>query len=159
MNIKLIILSILILVAGFCEIIVFNEEVLLALCFVSFVFFAYSYLSQTVFAVFDDRAKKFEADILVAFNSKRDIIIGSAEDLFQSKIITTILFLFHQCIMSYNLFLFDVTRSSRILTTNADVSFKLNDIVTTERKLAQLIQKSNIQSVIYPFVFSRLVTR
>jgi hypothetical protein len=126
-------------------------------CFICFFCLFVSFTNSLCY--FRRSCKKFEADILVAFNSKRDIINGSAEDLFQSKIITTILFLFHQCIASYNLFLFDVTRSSRIIVTNSDVSFKLNDIVITERKLAQLIQKSNIQSVIYPFVFSRLVTR
>ena len=49
-NTVLLVLSIIILLSSFekIEIIVHNEEVLLTLCFVAFIFFAYSYLSDSV---------------------------------------------------------------------------------------------------------------
>ena len=46
MNFLTIILALIILIFSFTEILVFNEEVLLALCFIAFVFFAYSKLNN-----------------------------------------------------------------------------------------------------------------
>jgi hypothetical protein len=69
-SIFFLLLSALILLVSFLELLVFNEEVLLALCFIAFVFFAYSFLGQTVFSIFDDRSKKFETDLLHAFKIK-----------------------------------------------------------------------------------------
>lgn len=157
MNAKFISLAIFILIAGFIELIVFNEEVLLALCFISFVFFAYSYLGDTIFAIFDDRAKKFEGDILVAFDSKHSSISAYANDLLLSKMILSGLGLFEACTRRYNTFVFDGMRDSRRLSiVNATVS-KFNDILLTERKLKAASQKTNIQSAVYPFIFSIVV--
>lgn len=154
MNAKFISLSILILIAGFLEVIVFNEEVLLALCFVSFVFFAYSYLNETVFAIFDDRAKKFESDILIAFESKHAAISAYANDLILSKTILSGLSLFEACTRRYNVFVFDNVRASRRSAIVGATVSTLNDIVSKERKIKIASQKTNIQSAVYPFIFS-----
>jgi hypothetical protein len=50
MNFQLIILPILIIGSSLTELLIFDEEVLLALCFVSFIFFAYHSLGNTVYA-------------------------------------------------------------------------------------------------------------
>ena len=52
----------------FVEFIVFNEEVLLALCFFSFIFFSFNTLSDSVAESFESRALKFENDLLVSFD-------------------------------------------------------------------------------------------
>lgn len=58
------------LALSFLEIIVFDEELLLAMCFICFMFFAYSYLNQSVDSIFNDRKAKIEIDLLVAFDEK-----------------------------------------------------------------------------------------
>ena len=153
MNAKFISLSIIILIAGFFEFIVFNEEVLLALCFISFVFFAYSYLGETIFSIFDDRAKKFESDILVVFGAKHITITSYASDLLLSKMIFSRLSLFEAFTRQYNVFVFEGMKGSRnSMLLSATIS-KFNEIVLTERKLKTALQKTNIQSAVYPFIF------
>jgi len=53
---------------SFFEIIVFDAEILLTLCFLSFLFYCFNTLSDSVFSSFEDRASKFEQDLLVSFN-------------------------------------------------------------------------------------------
>ena len=48
MNFLTIILALIILIFSFTEILVFNEEVLLALCFIAFVFFSYIKLNNNI---------------------------------------------------------------------------------------------------------------
>jgi hypothetical protein len=85
MNIKFLVLAFAIGIASFSELLIFNEEVLLALCFISFVFFAYSYLNETIAAIFADRANKFETDIIAAFEAKYNSITLHASDLSITK--------------------------------------------------------------------------
>jgi len=49
------------------EFIVFNEEVLLALCFFSFIFFCFNLLSDSTAENLNSRANKFEAEFLSLF--------------------------------------------------------------------------------------------
>jgi len=80
MSMKFIILFLTILLGSFLEIIVFNEEVLLALCFISFTLFAYNQLGSTISDIFADRASKFEADLIVVFEAKYNSLTELAND-------------------------------------------------------------------------------
>ena len=55
-------------ILSFFDFIVFNEEILLALCFLSFLFYCFNTLSDSVFSSFEARALKFEQDLLLSFN-------------------------------------------------------------------------------------------
>ena len=62
-------------ILSFFDFIVFNEEILLALCFLSFLFYCFNTLSESVFSSFESRALKFEQDLLLSFNvSKLSLI-------------------------------------------------------------------------------------
>ena len=58
------------------DFIVFNEEILLTLCFLSFIFFCFNSLSESVFDIFESRAAKFEEDLLTTFNSSKNVLIS-----------------------------------------------------------------------------------
>ncbi len=60
---------------SFFDFIVFNEEILLALCFLSFLFYCFNTLSDSIFSTFEARAAKFEEDLLITFNSSKSILI------------------------------------------------------------------------------------
>jgi len=62
------------LIGGFTELLVFNEEVLLTLCFIAFIFFAFSYSNVAVADIFQDRVAKFESDLLSTFQSRHTVI-------------------------------------------------------------------------------------
>jgi hypothetical protein len=57
------------------DIIVFNEEILLTLCFLSFLFYCFNSLSDSVFSSFEARASKFEQDLLISFGVSKDSLI------------------------------------------------------------------------------------
>lgn len=147
------------LIGGFLEIIVFNEEVLLALCFISFVFFARNYLTDTVFAIFNDHAVKIESDILLAFESKHVAISTHAGDLALSKMFLSGLTLLESFIRTYNVFIFNnvqVSYRSSFLTLTVS---RLNEIALAERILKNVSQKANIQNGIYPVIFAFIRNR
>ena len=58
------------------DFIVFNEEILLTLCFLSFLFYCFNTLSESVAASFDARASKFEDDLLTTFAGSKNILIS-----------------------------------------------------------------------------------
>ena len=57
------------------DILVFNEEILLALCFLSFLFYCFNTLSESVAESFESRASKFESELLFTFSSSKNILI------------------------------------------------------------------------------------
>ncbi len=59
---------------SFFEIIVFNEEILLTLCFLSFLFYCFNNLSESVAATFDARASKFEDELLTTFANSKNLL-------------------------------------------------------------------------------------
>jgi hypothetical protein len=63
-NFKLIALTVLIILFSFLEILVFNEEILLTLCFLAFVFYAYSFIGQSIQQTFDDIGQKIEVNFI-----------------------------------------------------------------------------------------------
>ena len=61
---------------SFVDFIVFNEEILLTLCFLSFIFFCFNTLSESIASSFEARALKFEEDLLINFNNSKDLLIS-----------------------------------------------------------------------------------
>jgi hypothetical protein len=145
---------IVILAGSFLEIIVFNEEVLLALCFIAFVFFAYGYLNKTVFEMFEDRASKFETDLLFAFKTKYSQIVSHSKSL-----------LFSKNELPSNLLVFEIlavksisvseefTKAKLQSATTDSLSARLNDIFILEQNLAASTKKIFLQKVLYPLIF------
>ena len=58
------------------EIITFNEEILLAQCFLSFVFFCFVLFANNTFTTFNQRALGFESDYFSTFLNKKVFIIN-----------------------------------------------------------------------------------
>jgi len=58
----------------FLEVIVFNEEILLAMCFFCFIFFSFNSLGDSIFETFQSRASKFEEDLLISYSNTKDNI-------------------------------------------------------------------------------------
>lgn len=156
MNFKLISLSIAILIASFLELIIFNEEVLLALCFVSFVFFAYSYLNETVASIFSDRASKFEADIITAFEAKYVSITSYANELSLSKALWSALVMIEAFVIEYNTSVLNDMKTTNTLAIITTINTKFNEILINERSSKSTSSIASIQSAVYPLIFNVL---
>jgi type IV secretory pathway TrbL component len=58
------------------DFIVFIEEILLTLGCLSFIFFCFNSLSESIFDIFESRAAKFEEDLLITFGSSKTALIS-----------------------------------------------------------------------------------
>jgi type IV secretory pathway TrbL component len=67
-EINILVTILLLCLLSFFDFIVFNEEILLTLCFLSFLFYCFNTLSESVFSSFESRAAKFEQDLLLSFS-------------------------------------------------------------------------------------------
>lgn len=137
----------------FIEFIVFNEEILLALCFFSFIFFSFNTLSTTVLESFEDRASKFESELLFSFGVNCESFSQNFTNIYSMKsfnhkfkiLITSITTsLSHS--KNYVAFL---TAESLMLNVLA----KLNELVIIDTKLLDLFQKNCMATLLYPQIF------
>jgi len=137
----------------FVEFIVFNEEILLALCFFSFIFFCFNTLSDSVYNSFDERASKFESDLLVSYSSSKDSLTNNFQNFFQLRgfnskfkiLLTTIFFYFNQ-FNQYSKFKFN----SSIFSFSFS---KLSELFLLDQKLIAAFQKNCISTLLYPLIF------
>jgi hypothetical protein len=67
------------------DIIVFNEEILLTLCFLSFLFYCFNTLSDSIFSSFESRAAKFEQDLLFSFSISKSSLTNDFEAFLKMK--------------------------------------------------------------------------
>jgi hypothetical protein len=153
----LIILSIVIIIFSFLEVIVFDEEVLLAMCFVCFVFFAYSYLNNTIYSLFEDRSMKIEQDLLLSFEMLLTQKFEYSSKLLADKALTS------------KLKMFEELEANRFASIKAESLFKLQsfiynqtavllaDSTTIEKSILLNMQQKKLECSVYPFVYSSKV--
>merc|ERR1712224_267187 len=125
---------------SFTEILVFNEEVLLALCFIAFVFFAYSKLNNTISSFFKDNALKLENELLYSLVLK----------LQNSNLLLESLALFSISSFINNFFSNFINISlSKIHNSFKDISLlNENSIISTQRKKLRILNTNVIPLVI-----------
>jgi hypothetical protein len=142
----------------FVEFIVFNEEILLALCFFSFIFFSFNTLSGSIHESFESRAAKFEADLLVSFNVNKQTLTQKFNNFFLSrgfntkfKILLSSILIFLSHVKNYSIF----KLSSNVLNSSFA---KLNELLLLDTKLITAFQKGCITNLLYPLIFKTAKT-
>jgi hypothetical protein len=140
------------------EFVVFNEEILLALCFFSFILFCFNTLSDSVSSSLDQRASKFEAEFLMSFTTKKKSLVNNFQLLFQShgfyekfKILLASA-LVHLNFSKKTTFL---KQTSSIFSTS---SSKLADFMLLNNKLVAVFQKNCVTKLLYPLIFQAAKT-
>jgi hypothetical protein len=140
------------------EIIAFNEEILLSICFFSFIFFCFNSLGDSVFSSFNARAEKFETDLLVSFSFSRKSAINNFNFFLKSKglqgkikIILSSFSLYLTAVKSYSNHKF----LSLIYSNGIE---KLQELLLIESKLITSFQKESLLTLLYPFVFTSVKT-
>jgi hypothetical protein len=125
----------------FFEVLIFNEEVLLALCFFSFIFFSFNSLGGSVVDIFQSRATKFESDLLLSFNLSMQTVVKAFNNYFATcefeskfKILSVTITNYLNIATKYSSF-----KLTRLLFTIS--SSKLSELVAFESKLVGLFQK------------------
>jgi hypothetical protein len=135
------------------EIIVFNEEILLALCFFSFIFFSFNALGDSVFETFNSRASKFEEELLVSFSLSKDAAVREADSRSASRGIVSKCETLTICIMNYLGTTTSYSSYKQFSLFLASSSAKLTELSAFERKLVGSFQEKCVALLLYPLIF------
>ena len=135
------------------EFIVFNEEILLAICFFSFVFFSYNTFSDSVFNSLEARATKFESDFLVTFASKREASVINFKKLFSTRGFQSKFQILLSSILTYLTFTQSSLLLSKISLIKSNSLSKLTELMLINGRLISIFQKACINQVLYPLIF------
>jgi len=137
----------------FFEIVVFNEEILLALCFFSFIFFSFNSMGDSIFDTFQSRAAKFEEDLLISFSSSKTGLVSKFSDLLLSRGFFTKFKILQLCVTNY------LTVFSRFFMHKwfalflASSQAKLAELSAFENKLIAIFQEKSVSLLLYPLIF------
>ena len=142
-------------ILSFFDIIVYNEEVLLTLCFLSFLFYCFNTLSESVFASFESRAAKIELDLLQTFSSTNSALLSSfnANAKLESFINMTQLLLagllnfLSACIVFLNY------KNSAVYYTLC--SQKFNELVLFNNNLISFLRETLVIQLLYSLILKK----
>lgn len=138
-----------IVVASFAEIIVFNEEVLLCLCFFSFCFVFYNTQGDTIFSIMEDRSNSVEIDALVSIHSVGSALKAEANELNILKTVYAGLLLVDACIRFNNKISFLLNNTlSRQTSITSQTSLKLTECFMTEHRAKRAVQNKLLQTMV-----------
>lgn len=148
-----VIFPIIILLFSFCELLIFNEEVLLLLSFLIFIYFNYVYLSPNISDFFSHKSKTIEENILNALEKRRLFLEFLLKNLLVSKHTQRVLVFFEFCERAFSIFFVNnlfIISSSKVIIK---LSSKLNELSLLERKLKEKTKLMYIQNVLYGIIF------
>jgi hypothetical protein len=141
------------IILGATEFLVFNEEMLLALCFFSFIFFAFNTLSDSVAESFTSRAAKFESDLLVSYESTKTQFVAQFDFYFSRRqFLTTFKSLFSFLLLFLNYSKSSISLSFSLFFSDL-ASSKLIELSTVNTALVSAFHKNTVSFMIYPLIF------
>jgi len=135
------------------EFFVFNEEILLSLCFLSFIFFAFNTMSDSIYDNFTSAASKLESDLLVSYNSLKQSFTAKFEHFFQMRGLNLKFKILLTSIKSY-LSISQTNSALKLSSSFFSTAFsKLNELVLFENKLFLSFQQNCVTTLLYPLIF------
>jgi hypothetical protein len=140
---------------SFFDIIVFNEEILLTLCFLSFLFYCFNTLSDSVASSFESRAAKFEQDLLFSFSATKSSLTNdfSTHLKLQSFIDQfTILMLSLSSFLSQCLIFLEYKPTW--IYHQACIS-KFNELILASKSFTVLFQKACVVQLLYSLILKK----
>ena len=157
-NVSLLVLSIIIIISSLSEkleIFVHNEEVLLTLCFIAFIFFAYSYLSDSISEDFQKKVEGLENQLFAVLSEKFSSTVAHFEELFLFKYLGLKLSIMESLVDSRLSSNFLIAQPQVLKdNVNALTLSKLMEIVRAEAKIVEELQKKTMKSVLISLVLS-----
>lgn len=139
MNVFFLIFCLLFSFATFFEFIVFNEEILLTLCFLFFLFSFYHYVRKTVQTSFNEQFENFKQSYFEVLKAKFNFVNSYFFDLVFLKDLTTKLHVYETLILRFALtFVSFLTNNSLVLTT---LSSTTKDLLVESKSKKHLVSK------------------
>ena len=156
MNVFVLFLSFFILLSSLSEnfeFLVHNEESLLILCFIAFIFFAYNFLSVGFYDDFQKRVFDLEQQLVLVAGSKFNVLLSSFNELFLRKDLVLrfqfILGLLRSGIrLDYSVFSSNVT-----FFFNSLLLFQLSNILKLKNQILKPLKNRLNHFSLAPFLF------
>jgi hypothetical protein len=141
------------------EFIVHNEETLLTLCFVAFIFFAYSYLGAGIFDDFQKSATSLEERLFSVISERfKSILVFSSEFSLMKGVATK--FAIVSTLLSYRIqsdwVFFSLQAPNDAI--NSIYLTKLASTLKLENQIIKTVQDYTVRSVMAPLMLSGLVS-
>lgn len=137
------------------EFLVHNEESLLILCFIAFIFFAYSFLSVGFFDDFQKRVFSLEQQLLVVVGARFKVLLSSFNDFFFRKGLV-LRFQFILGLLTFGFRLSCLVFSSDVkFSINSLFLFQLSSILRLKSRLLKPIQSRLNHFSLVPFLFGK----
>jgi hypothetical protein len=155
-NIMLLVLSIILILSSLSEkieIIVHNEEVLLTLCFIAFIFFAYGYLSDGIVEDFQKKVEGLEDQLFGVLSEKFSATVAYFEELFLFKGLEVKILLV-EILVTSRLFSHFFSFQTRALKEgiNTLTTSKLMEVLRAESVIVEQTQKQTMKSVLISLI-------
>ena len=151
-----IIITILVLcLLSFFDIIVFNEEILLTLCFLSFLFYCFNTLSDSISSSFESRAAKFEQDLLFSFSSTKASLTNDFDTHLKLQSFIdqfTILMLSLSSFLSQCLIFLEYKPS---WVYHQACIAKFNELILASKSFSALFKKACVVQVLYSLILKK----
>jgi hypothetical protein len=140
---------------SFFEIIVFNEEILLTLCFLSFLFYCFNTLSDSILSSFEARAAKFEDDLLLSFSTTKLSLINDFNTYNKLQSFTN----------QFTILMFSLTKFLSQCETFLKYKpswiyyqaclTKFNELVLTNKNFINVFQKACVTHLLYSLILNK----
>lgn len=140
----------------FLEFIVFNEEILLTICFLSFVFYCFNALSNTIVEAFDSRNSKFEFELLTSFQLTKQSINDNFTSFSKFRRFFPKFELLLISILAFISFFKNFFTKQIVITITNVLLVKLNELVLIQNRLTTNFQNNFILNLLYPLVLKTI---
>jgi len=140
---------------SFVDFIVFNEEILLTLCFLSFIFFCFNSLSDSIFDIFESRASKFEEDLLYTCNASKNLLISdfNANLVFRSFICKFSILM--ASLVNYLSICKDFLEYKSSWIYHLACVAKLNELSVSSKNFIASFQKACVTQLLYSLILKK----
>ena len=140
---------------SFFDFIVFNEEILLALCFLSFLFYCFNTLSESVFSTFEQRAAKFEEDLLFNFTNSKNLLFADFVSNLKLQNFLTKFSILMVCLMHFLDSCFTILNWKASWICFQSIIGKLNELNKINRNFVELFQKGCVIQLLYSLILKK----
>lgn len=133
----------------------FNEEILLTVCFLSFLFYCFNTLSDSIFASFESRAAKFEQDLLSSYNISKVSLIN---EFYANFHLNSFKSQFSILMLSVSYFLAQSLISLEFKSVwfyHQTCVAKLNELVAIKNNFADQLQKICVIQLLYSLILKK----
>jgi hypothetical protein len=142
-------------ILSFFDIIVYNEEVLLTLCFLCFIFYCFQTLSGQVAEMFETRASQFEQNLLITYNGTKNLVISEFNTHIKLLNLMTNFKLLSKSLLNGIAVLFTFFEWTIVSVYFQTAIAKLNELAIFNQGFSTHYQKSCVSQLLYSIILTK----